>query len=102
VDVTLPVYVFKLGKTIDAGELYNLLKAMMVNPAEMGCEVNGPGTKIIAASPDINLDMFPEGFSFGNGVSVMGDIAWVVVTGPDEEALKAKLPEIRKALEAGV
>ena len=41
----MPVYVFKLGKTIDAGELYNLLKAMMVNPAEMGCEVNGPEPK---------------------------------------------------------
>ena len=97
----MTVYVFKLGKPIDADKLAELLVNMGVKPSEGGCEVRGPEAKIIAVS-DANLDMFPEGFSFGNGVTVMGNIAWVVVTGPSEEALKSKLPDVKRMLEAVV
>jgi hypothetical protein len=117
----MTVIVFRAGKPVDALELQKSLVAMGIktwnivsgeegeNPVvetkkrlfrvtDRGLEDVG-SSEIIIASPGISLDIFPENMSFGNGVTVSGDIVWIVVDPKLGNTAISRLPDIEKLLE---
>ena len=112
--------ILRAGKPVDALKLQGSLAAMGIkawnmvsqergeNPVmetkrrlfrvtDKGLEDVGP-SDIVVADPSISLDTFPEGFSFGNGVTVSGDIVWIVIDPALKDKILSRLDDIRKLL----
>ena len=75
----MTVILLRVRQGVDATKLAEALAQVGIETLNVGCEVKGGDCEIVAVSPGIHPDMLPEGFSFGNGATVSGDIAWIVV-----------------------
>jgi len=72
-------------------------KRRLFRVTDKGLEGVGP-SDIVVADPSISLDTFPEGFSFGNGVTVSGGIVWIVIDPALKDKILSRLDDIRKLL----
>jgi|YelNatPaOPRAMG01_1025707.scaffolds.fasta_scaffold229437_2 hypothetical protein len=118
----MTIYIFKVGKNIDAGQLQAFLNSLNIKAkCQEDAEVKNPSwretkkkvkkrvgneeadyadSEIIIYHPNIRLEDIPEDFSFGNGVSVLGDVAWFVVDPNVKKNVDAVIDKIREFLGA--
>jgi hypothetical protein len=116
----MTVYIFKVGKNIDAGQLQAFLNSLNIKAkCQETDEVKSPSwretkkkvkkkvgnveqdyvdSEIIIYHPNIRLEDIPEDFSFGNGVTVCGDVAWVVVDPSVKPNVEAVITNIKEFL----
>jgi hypothetical protein len=118
----MTVYIFKVGKNMDAGQLQAFLNTLGIKAkCQEDAEVKNPswretkrkvmkrigateqeyaGSEIIIQHPNIRLENIPEDFSFGNGVTVCGDTAWIVVDPSVKKDVDAVIDKIKEFLGA--
>jgi hypothetical protein len=118
----MAVYVFKVGKNVDAGQLQAFLNSLNIkakcqepdevkNPSwretkrkvkkKVGdVEQNYADSEVIIYHDKLKFEDIPEDFSFGNGVTVCGDTAWIVVDPSVKKDVDAVIDKIKEFLGA--
>jgi hypothetical protein len=116
----MTVYIFKVGKNMDAGQLQAFLNTLNIKAkCQEPDEVKNPSWKetkrkvkkkvgdveqdytdseVIIYHDKLKYEDIPEDFSFGNGVTVCGDVAWIVIDPSVKPSVEAVISKIKEFL----